>query len=151
VQPLPHTYSVAATGTAESNVALSTAGVPSLLSAPPVEFEGPGNQWSPEALFAAAIASCFMLTFRSVARASRLTWLNLECDVDAILERVEGVTQFTRVVTRATLTVPEGTSTELCERVLNKTEQNCLVANSLRSKRELHMEIVKQAAGVAAN
>lgn len=124
-------------------MSLTAAGVPALISAPPAEFGGPGDQWSPESLFAAAVASCFILTFRAMARASRLPWTNLECGVEATLERAEGVTQFTRIVTRATLTVPDGTSTVLCERVLNKAEEGCLVANSLRAKRELQMEIVK--------
>lgn len=146
MQPLPHVYSVAASGSAEGNVSLTAAGVPALNSAPPTEFGGPGDQWSPESLFAAAIASCFILTFRAMARASHLPWTNLECSVDATLERAEGVTYFTHVVTRAKLTVPDGTSTVLCERVLNKAEEGCLVANSLRSKRELRMEIVKATA-----
>ena len=147
MQPLPHLYSVAAAGSAEGNLTLTAPGVPPLISAPPAEFDGPGDQWSPESLLTAALASCFILTFRAMARASRLPWTNLECHVDATLERVEGVTHFTHVVTRATLTVPEGTSTVLCERILNKAEEGCLVANSLRSKRELQMEIVKASAG----
>lgn len=147
MQPLPHVYSIAATGSAEGTVSLTAAGLPSLDSAPPAEFDGPGDQWSPESLLAAAIASCFILTFRAMARASRLPWVNLACGVEATLERVEGVTYFTRVVTRATLTVPDGTSTVLCERVLNKAEEGCLVANSLRSKRELQMEIIKATVG----
>ena len=145
MQPLPHIYSVAASGSAEGSVPLSAAGMPPLISAPPREFGGPGDQWSPESLLAAAVASCFILTFRAMARASRLPWTNLDCSVEATLERAEGVTHFTRIVTRATLTVPDGTSTVLCERVLNKAEEGCLVANSLRSKRELQMEIVKAA------
>lgn len=143
MQPFPHVYSVAASGSAEGNVSLTAARVPALNSAPPTEFGGPGDQWSPESLLAAAVASCFILTFRAMARASRLPWTNLECSVEATLERAEGVTYFTRVITRATLTVPDGTSTVLCERVLNKAEEGCLVANSLRSKRELQMEIIK--------
>lgn len=143
MQPLPHVYSVSATGSSEGNVSLTAAGLPALDSAPPSEFDGPGDQWSPESLLAAAIASCFILTFRAMARASRLPWTSLECSVEGTLERAEGVTQFTRIVTRARLTVPDGTSSVLCERVLNKAEGGCLVANSLRSKRELQMEIIK--------
>jgi organic hydroperoxide reductase OsmC/OhrA len=143
MQPLPHVYSVAATGNAEGSVSLTAAGLPALHCAPPTEFGGSGDQWSPESLLAAAVASCFILTFRAMARASRLPWTNLECSVEATLERADGVTHFTRVVTRATLVVPDGTSTVLCERVLNKAEEGCLVANSLRAKRELQMEIIK--------
>jgi peroxiredoxin-like protein len=143
MQPLPHVYSVAAGGSEQGSVKLSAAGLPVLLSAAPAEFDGPGDRWSPESLLAGAIASCFILTFRAVARASRLSWTHLECHVDGTLERVEGVMQFTRIMTRATLTVPAGTSTVLCERALAKAEEGCLVANSLRGKRELQMEIAK--------
>lgn len=143
MKALPHVYSVAAAGSASGSVSLTASGLPRLASEPPAEFDGPGEQWSPESLLAAAVASCFILTFRSVARASRLQWTNLECDVQATLERVDGVMQFTRVVTRATLTVPAGMSTMLCERALTKAEEACLIANSLRARRELQMEIVK--------
>lgn len=143
MKPLPHVYSVAAAGSAGGSVAITAAGLPQLTSAAPPEFDGPGDQWSPESLLAAAVASCFILTFRSIARASRLEWTRLECHAEGTLERLDGVMQFTRVVTRATLTVLEGTSTVLCERALTKAEEGCLVANSLRCKRELQMEIVK--------
>jgi organic hydroperoxide reductase OsmC/OhrA len=143
VQPLPHIYSVTAAGATDGNVSLAAAGVPRLASAAPTQFEGPGDQWSPESLLAAAVASCFILTFRAVARASQLPWTRLECEVEATLERLEGVMQFTRVVTCATLTVPAGTVTTSCERALAKAEESCLIANSLRGQRELQMEIVK--------
>jgi organic hydroperoxide reductase OsmC/OhrA len=100
MQPLPHVYTVSAAAGASGEVSLTAVGVPRLMSAAPAQFDGPGNQWSPESLLAAAIASCFLLTFRAVARASRLTWQQLECEIEATLERAEGVTRFTRVVTR---------------------------------------------------
>ena len=143
MQPLPHVYSVEAAGAEQGSVKLAAAGLPPLLSASPTEFDGPGDRWSPESLLAGAIASCFILSFRAVARASRLSWTHLECHVEATLERVAGVLQFTRVVIRAALTVPDGTSTVLCERALAKAEEGCLVANSLRANRELRIEIVK--------
>lgn len=143
MQPLPHVYSVTAATAVTGNVALTATGLPRLTSAAPSEFDGPGDRWSPESLLAAAVASCFALTFRAVARASQLQWTQLECDVDATLDRKERVLQFTRVVTRVKLTVPESMETVLCERVLAKAEHDCLVANSLRCERELQVEIVR--------
>jgi organic hydroperoxide reductase OsmC/OhrA len=143
MQPLPHVYSVVAAGSAIGSVSLNATGLPQLVNAPPPQFGGPGDEWSPESLLTAAAASCFVLTFRSIARASHLEWTRLECHAEGTLARLEGVTQFTKVVIRATLTVPEGTSTVLCERALTKAEESCLIANSLRCKRELYMEIVK--------
>ena len=142
MQPLPHVYSVRASGPAVGLIALSSEGVPELLTAPPTEFDGPGDQWSPETLLIAAVASCFVLAFRAVARASKLEWTRLECSVEAHLERVEGVTRFTRVGVKANLTAPKTSSEQQCERALEKAERGCLVSNSLSAQRALESEIV---------
>lgn len=143
MQPLPHVYSVTAASAGTSIVAVSAKGLPTLRSAAPAEFGGPGDQWSPESLLAAAVASCFVLGFRAVARASHLQWISLDCDVDATLDRKEHVTQFTKVIVHARLIVPAAMDHALCERVLEKAERSCLVANSLRCERELRIEIAK--------
>lgn len=78
-----------------------------------------------------------------MARASKLEWSHLECRVEGTLERIEGIIQFTRLVTYATLSVSATANTDLCTRVLEKSEHGCLVANSLRSRRELKTEIVR--------
>ena len=43
-------------------------GVRVIESAPPKEFDGPGDQWSPEQLLTAAVADCFVLNFRTMTR-----------------------------------------------------------------------------------
>lgn len=139
----PHVYSVAAAAAGVGTVDLSAEGLPSLRSAAPAEFGGPGDQWSPESLLTAAIASCFVLGFRAVARASRLQWVSLDCNVDATLDRKDHVTQFTKVVVHASLIVPATMDVALCERTLQKAEHACLVANSLKCERELQFEILK--------
>jgi organic hydroperoxide reductase OsmC/OhrA len=50
--------------------AVVSQGPPAIETAPPPEFDGPGDMWSPETLLVAAIASCFILTFRGVSRAA---------------------------------------------------------------------------------
>jgi peroxiredoxin-like protein len=102
--------------------------------APPAEFDGPGDQWSPETLLAGAVATCFILTFRAVARASRLEWTDLVCEVEGTLDRVEHETRFTQVLVRAILEVPAGVATERAERILEKSEQSCLITRSLRAE-----------------
>ena len=107
MQQLPHTYKVSGTAGATSNVTLSGDNLADIESAPPAEFGGPGNLWSPESLLVAAVADCFVLTFRAIAAGSKLEWSDLSCDVDGVLDRVERVTKFTTMNLRATLTVPE--------------------------------------------
>src|ERR1044072_8381382 len=143
MQPMPHVYSVTAAAAASGIVALSAPIVPTLAIAAPTEFGGPGDQWSPESLLAGAIASCFILSFRAVARAAHLDWIRLECKVDATLDRKQQVLQFTNVVVRASILVPRNVDVAACERVLHKAERGCLVANSLRCERELQTEIIR--------
>jgi organic hydroperoxide reductase OsmC/OhrA len=143
MKPFPHLYSVTASGSATGNVSLNTEGLACLPTAAPVEFGGPGDQWSPEALLTGAVASCFILSFRAVARALHIPWLRLNVDVAGTLERSVGTLQFTYFVTRAVLTIPETASVAACERALVQAERGCLVANSLHGVRELRTEIVK--------
>lgn len=133
----PHHYKVSASSDAEGEVSLTTEGVAALSSMPPVEFDGPGGYWSPESLLVASVADCFVLSFRAIARASKLEWTSLECHVDGKLERVERVTQFTGFDVSATLVIPGATDPAKAERLLHKAEQACLITNSLKADSHL--------------
>lgn len=69
MQALPHHYSVTAAAAADGDVTLRSAGIPSLQSSSPVQFDGPGDRWSPETLLVAAVGDCLILTFKAIARA----------------------------------------------------------------------------------
>lgn len=142
--PYPHRYTVTASGGPGGSVAVSSAGLPDIPTAPPAEFDGPGDVWSPETLLCASVADCFMLTFRAIARASKLEWSDLSCRVEGVLERVEGVSQFTRYTTYATLTIAPAGDASRARTLLEKAEHGCLVANSLKGERMLEAQIVKK-------
>ncbi len=131
VQPLPHRYHVTASADSDGEVSLVAPGLPPLRSAPPSEFGGPGDLWSPETLLLAAVVDCFVLTFRAVARASSIPWRELRCDADGTLDRVERVTRFTAIELRAELVVPPEVPVDRAERALQRAERGCLVSNSL--------------------
>jgi organic hydroperoxide reductase OsmC/OhrA len=141
MQDFPHRYSVAAGAQAEGPVALSSEGLPELVSAAPREFGGPGDRWSPETLLVAAVADCFILSFRAIARASKLAWTSLECRVDGTLDRVDRVTQFTAFHVHASLRVPAGVGEEQARRILEKAERSCLISNSLKAPSHLEAEV----------
>lgn len=146
MQPLPHQYSVAADGSGVGPITIAADNVPTLRAASARELDGPGDQWSPQALLMAATASCYILEFRALAQASKLEWKRIECTVIGTLERVDGVVRFSRAETHVKLLVSGAASDELCKRVLQRAERGCLIANSLRAKRELHAEILRAAA-----
>ncbi len=151
MHPYPHTYSASATGHSQGPVMVDSPQLPSLKTAAPPEFDGPGGVWSPETLLCASLADCFILTFRAVSRAARLEWSGLECRVQGVLERVGQVSQFTRYNTFARLTVPAGTDVAKARALLERAEHGCLIANSLRGSRALETEVgVENVAGATA-
>ena len=141
MQPFPHHYAVVANADTEGDVALQGERLPTMASAAPPEFGGPGDRWSPETLFVAAVADCFVLTFRGIASVSRVPWLSLECAVTGTVDRVDRVTQFTALEIRARLKVPAGSGDDQARRLLAKAEEACLVSNSLKVRPHLEASV----------
>lgn len=137
MQDLPHHYRVAANADSSSPVVVSSEGLPNLETAGPIEFGGPGNLWSPEALLVAAVADCFVLSFRAIARASKLDWNSLSCKASGTLDKVDKVTQFTHFDLNVELTVPAGADPGKAQRLLERAEHHCLITNSLKADSKL--------------
>lgn len=142
MQHYPHHYRAAGRATTDSSVTVSSPGLPDLDTTPPPEFGGPEGTWSPETLLVASVADCFILTFRAIARASSLAWTSLACEAQGTLERVDGVTRFTRFDLVATLEVPAGTDVEKADRILHKSESACLITASLKTDNHLETKVV---------
>lgn len=131
----PHHYQVSfAANQDDPLVALTSRGLEPLPCAAPAEFGGPGDHWSPETLLVGAIASCYALSFRAVADASKFAWRNLRCAVDGTLDRVDRVTRFTGVALSVELDVDDPAQAERALRLLHKAEEICLITNSLNAE-----------------
>jgi organic hydroperoxide reductase OsmC/OhrA len=138
----PHHYRVNADGSSEGTVSVNSEGLQSLLTTSPPEFGGPQGFWSPETLLIAAIANCFVLTFRAVARASRFEWHTLNCSVDGVLDRVDRKTRFTEYHVKAILHVPPGSNEEKARKLLDKANSGCLITNSLNGTEYVDAKVI---------
>jgi len=138
---LPHRYFATSTATPQAHIRLNSHGLHELTSEAPREFGGPGNLWSPETLLMAAIADCFVLTFRAAAAASQLDWAHMECTAQGTLDRVEGVVRFTDIHLRVALTLADVSDMERARRLVDKAEKGCLISNSLKCPRTLEVEL----------
>ena len=138
MQAFPHHYAVTAAAGLEGDVQIGGDDLPLLVTDSPREFDGPGGRWSPEAMLVAAVADCFVLTFRGIARKSNLAWTTLECDATGTLDRQDGVVRFTHVHLHASLKVPPGVDAGLATRLLEKAEERCLISRSLTAT--VHLE-----------
>jgi len=144
MDPFPHHYPVSASSESSSLIQVSSAGKPDLITGPPKEFGGTGAEWSPEDLLVAAVVDCYILSFKAVAKASRLDWISIDCDAVGTLDKVERLPQFTAFTIKAKLVVPSETDEKelaKAERLLHKAETICLITNSLNVGSELEFKI----------
>jgi peroxiredoxin-like protein len=141
MEAFPHRYRVKVSGQVTGDVELTSDRLIAIRSASPAQFGGPGDRWSPETLLAGAVADCFVLTFRAIARASKLSWLSLDCDVIGTLDRVERVTQFTRFDMAARLVLTRGEDADRARHLLERAERDCLISRSLKGAIDLKVTI----------
>jgi peroxiredoxin-like protein len=141
MKPLPHRYEVRIAGGPAVYGTLRSPGVPDLATAPPIEFDGPGDAWSPEQLLLAAVGSCFLLTFRAVAQASGLEFTSLAIDAEGIVERAGARLCFSEIVLRPRVVLPAGADTVRVRHALEKAEKSCLVSASLATPVRVEPEL----------
>jgi peroxiredoxin-like protein len=142
MKQLPHIYRVHLTRVAGPYAVLAATGLPEIQTAPPLDFDGPGDAWSPEHLLLAAVESCFVFTFQAISRASKLDFRSLEISGEGIVDRQQGGIRFSAIVLRPTLRLAAGNDRDRAMRILEKAEQSCLVSASLSTPVRLEPEIV---------
>jgi peroxiredoxin-like protein len=133
MKPLPHLYEAHLAGGPDGYAIVAVPGLPNLSSAPPADFDGPGDAWSPEHLMLAAVETCFLFTLRAVAKASKIDFISLDLTGEGKVDRAEGVTRFTEIVLRPRLVVTPGTDRERALKVVERSEKACLVSASLQT------------------
>ena len=146
MRPLPHRYDVQLKGGPNGHALLLSVGRPDLPTAPPREFGGPGDAWSPEHLLLASVESCFLFTFRAVARAAHIEFADVNVHAEGTVDHHAGVTKFTEILLRPRITVRRGTDREKLAYVIAKTEKSCLVSASLATPVRIEADIVENRA-----
>ncbi len=104
------------------------------VATPPQFPNGIEGIWSPEHLLTAAVNSCFMTTFLSIAENSKLEFVRFDCAAKGKLEQIEGKYLMTEIILEPHLMIAKETDKDRAERVLQKSEAACLISNSIKSK-----------------
>ncbi|MBI2189442.1 MAG: OsmC family protein [Acidobacteria bacterium] len=141
MKELPHQYDTELTGGPSGHAEVRAAGLPPLRMAEPVQYDGPGDAWSPEELLLASVQGCFLFTLRAVSRLSKVPFTHLEVRAAGTVDRQEGATRFTEIVLRPSLTVPAGTDRARVLAMLEKAKKACLVSSSLSTPIRLEPQI----------
>ncbi|WP_461482350.1 OsmC family protein [Porticoccus sp.] len=142
MKPLPHAYRASTYGTPDTHLVSTLENGCTLEVAPPLNFDGPGDTWTPEEMLLAAVANCLTLTFKAIANVAKLEWSEIHCHSEGVLDKVERSVKFTRIDSHARLVIPAGGDREQAAKVLEKTERNCFVSNSLGCDKQFTFEVV---------
>jgi len=147
---LHSTYPVSVRWTGgKQGVAVSDDGLPELEVASPPQFGGPGGRWTPEHLFVEAATACWMTTFLTVAELSRLAVAEVSATGEGQLEKGDDRRfSIARIVLRPRVAVAREEDRDKALRLVQKAEDACLIARSMRSEIVLEPEVVV-AAGAA--
>jgi len=140
----PHLYNVDISWTKERKGEMSSPELSTVIeiATPPQFPNGVEGIWSPEHLFTSAVASCLMTTFLSIAENSKLEFTAFSCKSHGKLEQIEGKFLMTEVILEPTVTIANESDREKADRVLQKSEQHCLISNSIKSKVTMNTNII---------
>ncbi|MBK6835474.1 MAG: OsmC family protein [Bacteroidetes bacterium] len=104
------------------------------VATPPQFPKGMDGIWSPEHLFVASVNSCLMTTFLAIAENSKLEYISFKSKAVGKLEMVDGKYMMSEVTLMPEIEIADEQQKERAERVLQKSESNCLISNSVKSK-----------------
>jgi peroxiredoxin-like protein len=108
--------------------------LPVEVATPPEFPQGVPGIWSPEHLLVAAVNSCLMTTFLSIAENSKFEFLNFESNAVGKLEKIEGKYMISEITLSPVVSVKYEKDKEKAIRLLEKSEAVCLISNSIKSK-----------------
>ncbi|MCC6548902.1 MAG: OsmC family protein [Ignavibacteriaceae bacterium] len=117
--------------------------MPPIEVATPPEFpKGVPNIWSPEHLFVASANICLMTTFLSIAENSKFDFISYKANATGKLEKVDRTFMISEITLEPEILVDSLDKVEKAERLIQKSEQHCLISNSMKTKIILQPRII---------
>ena len=139
---MPFFYETEVEWAGERRGQLRSPNLPALEVAAPPEFQGHEGSWTPEHLFVASVASCYMTTFLAIASNSKLEVVSFCIGAKGKLKKVEGGGfQITEVVLKPSVVVGSARELDRAARIVEKAEKHCFVSNSIKTVVKLEPEI----------
>lgn len=98
-------------------------------------FGGVEGRWTPEDLLLSALASCYTITFRTLAEYSKLEYTDLQVEVGGVIGKAaERGYNFVELSICVDLTIPEEAERERATKLMHKAKDVCLISRALAIK-----------------
>lgn len=129
--PFPHHYETSLVWKDGSRGILSAGPRPKIEGGPPPQFNGQETWWSPEHLLLASAELCFMTTFLSVVRKSKIEPLRYESRSEGVLEKTPEGLRITEITLHVTVSVP-ALDADKTRGLMDLAKKYCIISNSLK-------------------
>lgn len=103
------------------------------VATPPEFAKGMAGIWSPEHLLVAAVNSCLMTTFLAIADNFNLNFISFDSHGAGKLSMVDGKYMISEITLTPEVVIAREEDREKAEKVLYKSEANCLISHSIKS------------------
>lgn len=101
---------------------------------PPDFPNGIPGVWSPETLFLASIASCYINTYQALCDKFKMKPVSVECEASGTVSMVDGKLGFSAVMLNPIITVARYEDEHTALTILEKAHRYCLISNSVKCK-----------------
>ena len=125
----------------EKKGVLSSLDKPDIEIATPPEFRGHPGIWTPEDLFVSSVNNCIMTTFLYYAEKEGIEFLSYESHAEGIVEMTDGRLVFSEIRILPQVSVLSPDDAGKIKSLINLSEKNCLISNSIKSRVEVIPEI----------
>ena len=141
-----HQYEVNLQWMSERKGTLTSPALPvSIEVATPAEFpKGMKEIWTPEHLLVAAVNACLLSTFLAIAENSKVEFISFESNAIGTIDKVDGKYVFTEIILKPKVVLASSQHEDRIRRILEMSEKNCAISNSLRTKISLEPSITIQ-------
>ncbi len=100
--------------------------------------------WTPEHLFIASVNSCYMATFLAVAENSQFEFISFDCNSVGIVETINETLAVTQITLKPKVVIKSGEHEEQLKKILEKSNKECLISNSVTTKISLEPIVTVQ-------
>ena len=141
-----HIYEINLQWNAERKGTLSSPVLPTQIEvATPPDFpKGMKDIWTPEHLFIASVNSCYMATFLVVAENSQFEFISFDCNSVGIVETINETLAVTQITLKPKVVIKSAEHEEQLIKILEKSNKECLISNSVTTKISLEPIITVQ-------
>lgn len=116
--------------------------LPSIPSAIPPEFMGPGGGYSPEDLFGIAVINCLIATYKVYCEKANITFAEIKARAEVKVDKEPSSTSFHISQIDVFMDITGASDVDKAKKILESAIKDCAISNSIKSCKSFHINVI---------